>query len=199
MASIKKIERYIACGQVTKRPIFEFISSDIHPNAALVVFPCDDDYTFGVLQSSIHWNWFTERCSTLTERYRYTSNSIFDSFPWPQTPKLEAVKSVAVAARKLRQVRRELCAKHDLSLRDLYRSAELPGNHPLDDAQNALDIAVRKAYGMTAKADPLKYLFDLNQSLAVLESHGKPIVGPGLPKAFVSDKSLRSNDCLRMP
>ena len=106
---------------------------------------------------------------------------------------------MAVAARKLRQVRRELCAKHDLSLRDLYRSAELPGNHPLDDAQNALDIAVRKAYGMTAKADPLKYLFDLNQSLAVLESQGKPIVGPGLPKAFVSDKSLRSNDCLRMP
>ena len=199
MVSIKKIDRYIACGQVTKRPIFEFISSDIHPNAALVVFPRDDDYTFGILQSSIHWNWFTERCSTLTERYRYTSNSIFDSFPWPQTPKLEAVKSVAVAARKLRQVRRELCAKHDLSLRDLYRSAELPGNHPLDDAQNALDIAVRKAYGMTAKADPLKYLFDLNQSLAVLESQGKPIVGPGLPKAFVSDKSLRSNDCLRMP
>jgi len=71
MASIKKIDRYIACGQVTKRPIFEFISSDIHPNAALVVFPRDDDYTFGILQSSIHWSWFTERCSTLTERYRY--------------------------------------------------------------------------------------------------------------------------------
>jgi hypothetical protein len=86
-----------------------------------------------------------------------------------------------------------------LSLRDLYRSAELPGNHPLDDAQNALDIAVRKAYGMTAKVDSLKFLFDLNQSLAVLESQGRPIVGPGLPKAFASDKKLKSDDCLRMP
>lgn len=199
MALIKKIDRYIACGQVTKRPIFEFISSDIHPNAALVVFPRDDDYTFGILQSSIHWSWFTERCSTLTERYRYTSNSIFESFPWPQAPKQEAVKPVAVAARNLRQIRRELCAKHDLSLRDLYRSAELPGNHPLDDAQNALDNAVRKAYGMTAKADSLKFLLDLNQALAVLESQGKPIVGPGLPKAFISDKRLRSDDCLHMP
>lgn len=52
---------------------------------------------------------------------------------------------------------------------------------------------------MTAKADPLKFLFDLNQSLAVLESQGKPIVGPGLPKAFASDKSLRADDCLRLP
>lgn len=199
MAAIDKIDRYIACGQVTKRPIFEFISSDIHPNAALVVFPRDDDYTFGILQSSIHWSWFTERCSTLTERYRYTSNSVFDSFPWPQSPKLEAVKAVAVAARKLRQVRRELCKKHDLSLRDLYRSAELPGNHPLDDAQETLDAAVRKAYGMTTKADPLKFLFELNQSLAALEEQGKPIVGPGLPAVFASNKSLRSDDCLRMP
>ncbi len=114
-------------------------------------------------------------------------------------PKLDAVKAVAVAARKLRQVRRNLCAKHDLSLRDLYRSAELPGNHPLDDAQEALDAAVRKAYGMTAKADPLKFLFDLNQSLAAVEEKGTPIVGPGLPAAFAADKSLRSDDCLRMP
>lgn len=199
MAAIGKIDRYIVCGQVTKRPIFEFVSKDIHPNAALVVFPRDDDYTFGVLQSSIHWSWFTERCSTLTERYRYTSNSVFDSFPWPQSPKIEAVKAIAVAARKLRNVRRELCAQHGLSLRDLYRSAELPGVHPLDDAQDALDAAVRKAYGMKTKADPLKFLFDLNQDLADLEADGQPVAGPGLPKAFQSDVSLRSKDCLCMP
>jgi hypothetical protein len=184
---------------VTKRPIFEFVSSAIHPSDALSVFPLQDDYSFGILSSDAHWAWFTERCSTLTERYRYTSNTVFDSFPWPQAPKLEAVKAVAAAARKLRQVRRGLCEKHDLSLRELYRSAELPGNHPLDAAQEALDAAVRKAYGMTAKVDPLKFLFDLNQSLAVLEEQDKPIVGPGLPAAFASNKSLRSDDCLRMP
>jgi type II restriction/modification system DNA methylase subunit YeeA len=31
---ISKLPRYISCGQVTKRPIFEFISADIRPNAA---------------------------------------------------------------------------------------------------------------------------------------------------------------------
>ncbi|SDO24643.1 DNA methyltransferase [Afipia sp. GAS231] len=198
MKTISRIDRYIACGQVTKRPIFEFISNKIHPNAQLIVFPRDDDYSFGILQSSVHWSWFTERCSTLTERYRYTSNSVFDSFPWPQSPTIESVKAVATAARKLRAVRRDLCSKHELSLRELYRSVELPGNHPLDVAQDALDAAVRKAYGMKPKANPLKFLFDLNQQLAELERQAAPIVGPGLPAAFEKVKELRSDDCLSM-
>jgi hypothetical protein len=78
---ISKLPRYVACGQVTKRPIFEFISSKIRPNAACIVFPFADDYSFGVLQSGIHWAWFTAKCSTLTERFRYTSDTVFDTFP----------------------------------------------------------------------------------------------------------------------
>ena len=199
MQAIERVPRYIACGQVTKRPIFEFISSDIHPNAALVVFPRDDDYSFGILQSSLHWSWFTERCSTLAETYRYTSNSVFDSFPWPQKPMLGNVKAVAKAAQKLRKVRQKLCVEHDLSLRALYRSSEFPGEHPLDVAQDKLDAAVRKAYAVKPSTDPLKFLFDLNIKLANLEAEDKPIQGPGLPKKFQSDKELRSTDCLCMP
>ena len=56
---ITGLPRYIASGQVTKRPIFEFIGSEIRPNAALIVFPFADDYSFGILQSGIHWAWFT--------------------------------------------------------------------------------------------------------------------------------------------
>jgi hypothetical protein len=51
---------------------------------------------------------------------------------------------------------------------------------------------------MTAKADPLKFLFDLNQRLAKLESDKKPVIGPGLPPAFQGDATLRSSDCLRI-
>lgn len=198
MDGLSKIDRYIACGQVTKRPIFEFISTQIHPNAQLIVFPREDDYTFGVLQSSIHWSWFTERCSTLTERYRYTSNSVFDSFPWPQSLTIKSARAVAVAARKLRVTRRKLCAQHEMSLRELYRSAELPGRHPLDEAQEELDAAVRVAYNMRSNVDPLKFLFDLNQQLAEQESKSGAVVGPGLPEAFKSDKSMFSSDSLSM-
>ncbi|MGB3206081.1 MAG: DNA methyltransferase, partial [Crinalium sp.] len=66
---IESLPRYIVCSRVTKRPVFEFISSDIRPSDALQVFTLADDYSFGILQSSIHWVWFTARCSTLTERF----------------------------------------------------------------------------------------------------------------------------------
>ena len=44
-----------------------------------MVFPFADDYSFGILQSGIHWLWFTTKCSTLTERFRYTSDTVFDT------------------------------------------------------------------------------------------------------------------------
>ncbi len=50
----------------------------------MTVFAFADDYSFGILQSGIHWAWFTAKCSTLTERFRYTSDTVFDTFPWPQ-------------------------------------------------------------------------------------------------------------------
>lgn len=131
MEAVSTLPRYIVCGQVTKRPIFEVISSEISPNAALTVFSHADDYTFGILQSSIHWIWFQERCSTIKSDPRYTSNTVFDSFPWPQAPSLAAVKAVAAAAVALRAKRRELCEKHHISLRKLYASMETPGSHPL--------------------------------------------------------------------
>ena len=38
----------------------------------------------GILQSGIQWAWFTARCSTLGGTFRYTSDTVFDTFPWPQ-------------------------------------------------------------------------------------------------------------------
>ncbi len=84
LAAIAPLPRYIVCARVTKRPIFEFLSSGVRPDSSLTVFTFADDYSFGVLQSGIHWAWFTAKCSTLTERFRYTSDTVFDTFPWPQ-------------------------------------------------------------------------------------------------------------------
>ncbi len=84
MAAIARLPRYTACPRVTKRPTFEFISSAIHPDTMLAVFAFADDYSFGVLQSGPHWEWFKARCSTLGTGFRYTSDTVFDTFPWPQ-------------------------------------------------------------------------------------------------------------------
>ena len=43
---IQHLQRYIVCGRITLRPIFEFINSAIWPNDALTVFPFEDNYSF---------------------------------------------------------------------------------------------------------------------------------------------------------
>jgi len=73
--------RYIACSRVTQHPIFEFISSEINPNDALMAFCFEDYYSYGVISSDIHIAWFKARCSTLGEGLRYTANTVWDTFP----------------------------------------------------------------------------------------------------------------------
>ena len=131
-----------------------------------MVFPFEDEYSFGVLQSTIHWDWFVARCSTLTERFRYTSDTVFDSFPWPQSPASSDVEWVAQASRELREVRRKLMVQSNLCFRKLYRLTELPGENPLKSAQEELDSAVRSAYQMSPTQDTLSFLLDLNKQLA---------------------------------
>ncbi|MRG98133.1 N-6 DNA methylase [Polyangium spumosum] len=198
ITKLRDINRYIACSRLTKRPIFEFVSSAIRPSDVVMVFPLEDDYSFGVLQSGIHWAWFNARCSTLKRDWRYTSNTVFDSFPWPQTPDAKQVAAVAKAAVELRKLRRELARRDKLSLRAMYASMEDPGKHPLKDAHASLDAAVRAAYGMGARKDPLAFLLDLNQACAAREAKGQTITGPGLPPG-IPTKGLVTKDAIEPP
>lgn len=196
---ITSLPRFVVCGQVTKRPIFEFIHPAIRPNAALVIFTFADDYSFGILQSGIHWGWFTSRSSKLVGRFRYTSDTVFDSFPWPQNPSVATIKQVAQAAVHLRTLRHKLMNDKQLSFRELYRTLELPGRNPMKDAQNALDEAVRVAYGMKRKDNILEILLKLNVELSICEARGEQITGPGLPNVVGNPKQFITGDCIRVP
>lgn len=191
---IAQVPRYAVCAQVTKRPIFEFVDPSVRPNAALIVFPLPDDYSFGILQSGIHWLWFIERCSTLKGDFRYTSYTVFDAFPWSQSPTLAQAEAVAGAAVALRDLRRQVMQGNDWSFRELYRTLELPGANPLKAAHDALDAAVRAAYGMGPKEDPLTFLLALNGELADREADGQPVVGPGLPPSVEDAQRFITTD-----
>lgn len=180
--ALRALPRYIACSRVTKRPIFAFLASTIKPDSSLTVFAAADDYSFGVLQSSLHWAWFQARCSTLKGDYRYTSNSVFDSFPWPQSPTLDHVQAVARAAVELRRARDHLMHHHGWSLRALYRALEADRAPALRAAQDALDLAVRAAYAVD-HADDLAFLLALNLRLA---EHPANITAPGLPPSITN-------------
>ena len=81
IAAINSVPRYIACSRTTKRSIFEFVSNAIHADSKIVVFSFADDYSFGILQSGIHWAWVVAKGSTLKGDQNYTSDTVFDTFP----------------------------------------------------------------------------------------------------------------------
>ncbi|MBP8169472.1 MAG: class I SAM-dependent DNA methyltransferase [Azonexus sp.] len=188
--------RYIACSRVTKRPIFLFLTSAIWPSDKVQAFLFDDDYSFGILQSAIHWQWFVAKCSKLKSDFCYTPESVFDTFPWPQTPSEKQIDAIAAAGREIRRIRSEALANLTGGLRALYRTLDLPGKNPLRDAHAALDKAVLAAYGFNAKRDLLEQLLNLNTQVAQRLANNQPVTAPGIPVSHSKPEALLSGDCM---
>jgi len=190
-------KRYIACSRVTKRPVFVFVGKDVRPGDALFTFAFDDDYSFGILQADQHWRWFAAKCSKLKSDFRYTPESVFDTFPWPQSPTRVQVRTIADKARAVRAARAELLAKTKGGLRAMYRTLELEGDSPLRDAHAWLDAAVLDAYGFNPKRDLLAQLLALNLEVAAREDKGEAVTGPGVPKSYGDPADLITEDCIK--
>ena len=131
-AAIAKFNRYIGCSRVTRRPVMAFLDSVICPSDLIQVFAFDDDYSFGILQASPHFEWFRKSSRLKVETdVRYSVRSVFDTFPWPQSPSAKEIKAVAAAGREVRRVRDAALQKINGGLRAVYRTLELPGKNPL--------------------------------------------------------------------
>lgn len=174
VSSISGLDRYIALSRVavwTRQSVYAFIASDIRPADALQVFAFDDDYSFGILHSSYHRAYFEERCSKMRVDLRYTSNTVWDTFPWPQAPSDEAVGMVVDVVSRLVGYRDDRLAD-GMSLESQYNSLRDPGRNPLRALQAELDQAVALAYEFSDDDDVLAQLLALNQSIAAQESQG---------------------------
>ena len=134
----------------------------------------------------------------IERRLRYSAESVFDTFPWPQAPTPRTVRAVADAAVALRTLRHALMTQHGYSLRALYRTLDDPGTNPLRTAHAVLDTAVRAAYAFPAKADPLAALLALNQTCAAHEKAGEKITPPGLPLPEPEHAAFVTEDCIRI-
>ena len=193
---LSALPRYIVCSQNTQRQIFAFLDSSIRPDQKLQVFAFADDYSFAVLQSIAHWDWFLARSPRLATTPTYTSESVFGTFPWPQNPTNRQIDAVAAAGREVRRVRAEALAVIPGGLRAVYRTLELPGKHPLKDAHAALDAAVLAAYGFSPKADLLRQLLELNHAVAAKEKTVEAITKPGVPPVYGDHSALITDDCI---
>ncbi len=197
LEKLHTISRYIACSRVTQRPIFEFLDKNINPSDSLMVFAFEDDYSFGVIQSNVHWRWFVEKCSTLGIGYRYTANSVWDTFPWPQNPTEKQMEKIAKISKSLRDARNSIMKSNKSTLRDLYRVFEKPGKNTLKDLHADLDKAVIDAYGFDSNKDVLYQLLNLNNSISKMENENKTVQKPGLPEWIDNKQKYISNDCVK--
>lgn len=172
--AISSLDRYIALSIVAvhHRPsIYAFVSSDIWPAASLQVFAFDDDYSFGVLHSSLHRAWFEARATRMRRDLRYTPNTVFDSFPWPQAPTDDRVEAIADVVTRLLAYRDDRTAD-GLTLARQYDTFRDPGRNQLRALHEELDAAVMALYGFTADDDPVVQLAALNETLAHEEANG---------------------------
>ena len=179
--AIAVLDRYIAISRVAavERPSFyAFVDPAITPGDALQVFAFDDDYSFGILQSAIHRSWFAERCSTLETRLRYTPNTVWNTFPWPQAPSPDQVHAVVAAAEEILDYRQSNLER-GIALVTQYNSLRDPGMNRLRQLHDTLDGAVFAAYGFSDEEDVLAQILALNETIADSEASGLPVRKPG--------------------
>jgi SAM-dependent methyltransferase len=175
---IEKMDRYIATSRVAswrRATVFSYVDSSVRPGDSLSVFTLDDDYSFGILSSSIHRTWFEARCSTLKSDLRYTSTTVWDSFPWPQTPSDRNVRDIVKIVCEILDERQRYLDE-GLSLKSQYDTLRQPGRSRLRDLHSELDTAVMMTYGFSSSEDLLTQLLALNQDIDADPSGAR---GPG--------------------
>jgi hypothetical protein len=181
LEAVNGLTRYIGLSRyaVAERPsIYEFVDPDIRPSDKMMVFAFDDDYSFGVLTSSLHRAWFETRCATLGQAVSYTSRTVFDTFPWPQSPTAQQVTRVVDAAAAVLE-HRQARLTQGISLVDQYDALRSPGRNPLRTLHERLDESVLDCYGFSAADDPLSALLTLNLSTDAAARAGAPVTAPG--------------------
>ncbi len=178
LAAISSLDRYIATSRVAsinRRTVVCFVDASIRPGDSMTVFSLDDDYSFGVLSSCFHDVWTRARCSSMKSDPRYTSTTVWDTFPWPQNPSREVIAGIVNNSSEILK-EREKYLDRGVSLERQYESLNNPGNNRLKTLHESLDRLVAQAYGFSLDEDPLAQLYALNQDLAASAADMR---GPG--------------------
>jgi type II restriction/modification system DNA methylase subunit YeeA len=84
--TVAPLDSYFAVPRVSKWFIFLSIPSIWLPGDLNVVMASDDFYILGILTSQVHRAWVQAQSSTLKGDTRYTHNTCFETFPFPQNP-----------------------------------------------------------------------------------------------------------------
>ncbi|HIV54428.1 MAG TPA: methylase, partial [Candidatus Anaerobiospirillum stercoravium] len=125
----------------------------LHPDDGLCsdqvkLFPDATLYHFSVLSSSVHMAWVKMVAGRLKMDYRYSTDLVYNNFPWPQVVDAKLHSKMEAAAQAILDARAH---EQGATLAELYDQTLMPS--ALRQAHEANDRLVMQAYG-----------FDLNWS-----------------------------------
>jgi hypothetical protein len=142
--------QYLPVGFVSKSIVSSNLNYTI-PDATLFVF--------GMISSAMHMAWVRNVAGRLKSDFRYSSQLVYNTFPWPSDPTDKQKVAIEEAAQSVLDAR---AAHTEASLADLYDPIAMPPD--LRKAHQTLDKAVDAAYGkktFTTDAERVAFLFEL--------------------------------------
>jgi hypothetical protein len=148
------------------------------PADSTTVIASDDFYILGILTSNIHRIWVKAQSSTLGETTRYTHNTCFETFPFPQTVDINLVQQIRTKTEELHEYRTQQMETKQWGITTLYNKFFTEPSSQLYKLHQQLDKLVMSAYQFNPEDDILERLLLLNLELAEKEKQGIKIIGP---------------------
>lgn len=185
-AAVEGLDRYLVVGKHGKRLLFTWAKPSWCPSNATSVIAVSDDWSFGVLTSSIHERWAREHGSTLEDRLRYTADTTFENFPFPER-KTAQHSAIEHAVRDVERERVRACGKlidqgkkgRSAGLTAVYNAMDDGAFVDLRAAHKRLDEAVCRSYGwptsiLDDRTEIVERLYELNAKIAANPSDYVP-------------------------
>src|SRR5208282_4998969 len=159
-----QLRRYVPFGYFSPNHIVHNSCSAV-PDATL--------YHFGVLSSEMHMAWVKTVCGRIKSDYRYSTNLVYNNYPWPSGVTDKQRAAVEAAAQAVLDARAQYPTS---TLADLYDPLTMSA--PLLKAHHQLDRAVDRCYRpepFPSDRHRVEYLFALYEQLtAPLVAAAKP-------------------------
>jgi hypothetical protein len=147
-----------------------FMKPEVIANGSALIIPEATLYHCGILSSAMHMAWMRYTCGRLESRYQYSSQIVYNNYPWPQVPSAKQRATVVAAAQAVLDARKEF---PDATLADLYDPLTMPP--ALVKAHANLDRAVDLCYRpqpLQNDRQRVEHLFALYEKLTA------PLIAP---------------------
>jgi hypothetical protein len=137
--------RYIVVPQHTsetrKYVPFGYFDPGVILHNSCSAIPDATPYHFGVLSSAMHMAWVRVVCGRIKSDLRYSTNLVYNNYPWPEAPSAKQRAAVEAAAQVVLDARKKF---PEATLADLYDPLAMPP--ALVKAHAELDRAVDLCY-----------------------------------------------------